>query len=307
VSIVIPHFNYSHLIEDAIKSVLDQSHTNWECVIVDDRSEPQHVERLKEVVALHPDARIKVQYNQVNQGQVPTFFSGLERTTGDFVCLLDPDDRYTEHFLESVLRIHLTAGIMVPVVSTDQFLATERGVLGSGIRADMRIATLEKKGRYISVDMNEEPNLLLIRANEPGWHWTSTSAIMFRRAALNYLKPHKALAYKGCADGYLAQGAHALGGTLFWAQPMIYRLLHNKNAWIAETIYSSFQNKQREGAGQWAAVARVDALEAIRANGNEPAEWRRVANNTAPTPKKSWRRHLTRWGNSLGKRLTSHA
>lgn len=108
---------------------------------------------------------------------------------------------------------------------------------------------------------------------------------MFRRAALKFLKPNKKLAYKRCADGYLAQGAHALGGTLFLQKALVYRTLHAQNSWIDADIYASGQDMQRKGAPQWAKTAFQDALEAIRANGLP--EFRLTPEkNPAPGPQK---------------------
>jgi hypothetical protein len=41
--------------------------------------------------------------------------------------------------------------------------------------------------------------------------WTSISAMMFRRAALNILRPNRELAYKRAFDAYMAQGAQLFG------------------------------------------------------------------------------------------------
>ena len=38
VSIVVPCYNQSHFLDDALESVLNQSYTNWECIIVNDGS-----------------------------------------------------------------------------------------------------------------------------------------------------------------------------------------------------------------------------------------------------------------------------
>ena len=51
---------------------------------------------------------------------------------------------------------------------------------------------------------------------------------MFRRAALNLMRPYRPLGYKIQADAYLAQGAHLLGGTLFLTKPLIYRGIHRR-------------------------------------------------------------------------------
>jgi len=247
ISIVVTHYNYSDFVKDALESLVNQTYKNWECVVVDDASQPRHRTNLETIISGFADERIRLHCHSTNMGQVPSFFTGVSKTTGDFVCLLDPDDRYASTFLEDALTTHLDAGILCPLVSTDQILATKRGVIGSGLRANFRIATARPVGNYFELEPSQQPRVFYIPAKVPGWHWTSTTALMFRRAALNYLRPHKPLAYKGCADGYLAQGAHVLGGTLFLQKPLVFRTLHEKNSWISDEIFSSFRISSGQG------------------------------------------------------------
>lgn len=326
ISVIVTHYNYSGHVRDAILSILDQTHENWECVIVDDASDAAHRDALKTIVDEINDRRVTILPLDENGGQVPSFFAGLGQTTGDFVCLLDPDDRYAETFLEEALAIHLGAGVMCPILSTDQYLITERGVIGAGLRAEFHIAAMRQQGKFLEVCESEKPRLLYIPAKTRGWHWTSTSAMMFRRAALNYLKPSKKLAYRGCADGYLAQGMHRLGGTLFLQKALVYRTLHASNAWISSDIYASSQDKQREGAQQWSPQALLDAIESIRANGlpnfeREPEKSQEQPREKAPEKpqanpqvtkapgnneiqgRRGVGRHLDRWQRSIRKRI----
>ncbi|SFV27552.1 glycosyltransferase family 2 protein [Hyphomicrobium facile] len=309
VSVVVTYRNYSAYVEGALRSLLDQTHKNWECVVVDDASDSPHRERLTSIVGELNDSRIKIHQLSENVGQVPSFFAGVEQTTGNFICLLDPDDRYAETFLEEALGAHLNVGVMCPIVSTEQFLMTERGVIGSGLRGDLYTAGMRPYGKYLEARKPEKPRILFVWASIPGWHWTSSSAMMFRRAALKYLKPNRKLVYKGCADGYLAQGAHALGGTLFLQKPLVYRMLHASNAWIDADIYASGQDMQRKGAHRWSEQAFTDAIEAIRHNGL-PEFRRDPPKEPAPPPKKievpqqrGMRRHLERWRKSIRKRV----
>jgi glycosyltransferase involved in cell wall biosynthesis len=304
ISIIITHYDYAEHVKEAISSIINQTHNNWECVVVDDASEPAQRTKLATIVNSFGDDRVRLEQHATNKGQVPAFFTGMSKTTGDFVCLLDPDDRYAPTFLEESLAAHMNAGIMCPILSTEQILVTDRGVIGSGLRGDIGVAMARNIGKYFALDPPEKPRLLYIPATLRGWHWTSTSAMMFRRAALNYLKPIKSLAYNSCADGYLAQGAHMLGGTLFLPKGLLYRTVHSKNAWITDEIYSSFQNKQRPGVSQWAKVALADAVEAIRANGLPEIEQARVEKEIVAR-RRGIRRHIIRWRQSLSKRFAS--
>lgn len=89
VSIIIPTYNYGHLINETIESVLNQTYTNWECIIVDDGS----TDNTKDVVAifLKKDNRIKYVY-QDNCGTSSAKNKGIEIATGEYLLFLDSDD-----------------------------------------------------------------------------------------------------------------------------------------------------------------------------------------------------------------------
>src|SRR5690606_28652177 len=104
--------------------------------------------------------------------------------------------------------------------------------------------------------LEEQPaSTYFIPSSKLGWHWTSSSAMMIRRAALNYLRPHRPLPFRGEFDTYMGHGAHMLGGTLFYAKPLVFRMLHEGNAWHTNQFYSSFQRRARPDAGGWEKLA----------------------------------------------------
>lgn len=270
VSIIITHYNYSDFISDAIRSVLDQTHNNWELVIVDDASSPEHRRKLEEILSSIRDDRVRYLPLPENVGQVLTFFAGFDQTTGDFVCLLDPDDRYAATFLEEALSVHLNEVVSCPIVSTDQLLLTKNGLISGGYRANIKLPECEKKNG-ISIIGDHPHRTYYIPANIHGWHWTSTSAMMFRRAAVNYLRPHKPLPFKRAFDQYMAKGSHMLGGTLFYTRPLVYRMVHERNAWHSNRFYSSFQRRMHPDAENWAEITNVLIRETLIRN-NAPSK-----------------------------------
>jgi glycosyltransferase involved in cell wall biosynthesis len=297
VSIIVTHFNYSDHIEDALLSLLDQTHENWECVVIDDGSDPAHVLAVEAIIEKIASPKITLVRMEENAGQIPAFFAGLSYTSGEFVCLLDPDDRYDDAFLEAALAAHLNPVTFCPIVSTDQRLLTASGAI-TGVYAAHSLKSAHQRhpdavatlGAFMGVGGYD---LLYFPAERAGWLWTSTSAMMFRRAALHYLRPHKVLSYRGSADSYLAQGAHLLGGTLFVDKPLVYRTVHASNAWLTEHVFSMSQNKKKTYGEERSRQCRADAIEATAANGAPPlykarpkgllAKWRRSFD-------KRWRR-----------------
>ncbi len=95
-SIVIPTYNRANMIPVAIESVLAQTYTNWELIIVDDGS----TDNTREVVRKYCDKRIKY-YQQENKGRSTARNKGIDISSGSYICLLDDDDYYLEIFLSN--------------------------------------------------------------------------------------------------------------------------------------------------------------------------------------------------------------
>lgn len=89
VSIIIPCYNYGHLLGDTLDSVLNQTYQNWECIIVDDGS----IDNSKEIAVKYCsiDTRIKYLY-QPNKGLATARNTGLRDSQGEFIQFLDADD-----------------------------------------------------------------------------------------------------------------------------------------------------------------------------------------------------------------------
>lgn len=292
VSIIITHRNYSDFIRDAILSILDQTHPNWELVIADDASTPEHRERLAHILAGIDDRRISSVHLDENRGQVAAFYAGWELTSGDFTCCLDPDDRYAPTFLEEALAAHLNRSVSAAVVATDQYLASRNGLLSSSYFPDAEFYRAMKQGSIAPIGARSDQPFF-IPSGRDGWHWTTTSALMFRRAVIEYLKPHRQPPFMGAFDSYAAHGAHLLGGTIFLPKPLIYRMIHENNRWHTNRFYSSFQRRDHERADNASELAHSFAREVLEQNG---------ANIPPPRPRRR-RGVFGRWQRSIAKRL----
>jgi len=97
-SIVLPTYNRAHLIETAVKSVLNQTFSDWELIIVDDGS----TDNTRELIQTYQekDARIRYIY-QENQERSVARNNGIEKATGQYVCFLDSDDYFLKEKLAS--------------------------------------------------------------------------------------------------------------------------------------------------------------------------------------------------------------
>ncbi|PBQ33842.1 hypothetical protein CNR22_19330 [Sphingobacteriaceae bacterium] len=89
VSIVIPCYNYALFLNDAVQSVVDQTYTKWECLIIDDGSKDNTAEVAKQLAEKHTG----VYYHYKDNGGLSSARNyGIERAKGSFICFLDADD-----------------------------------------------------------------------------------------------------------------------------------------------------------------------------------------------------------------------
>ncbi len=123
-SVIISTYNQGHFIGQAIRSVLGQTWSNFELLIVDDGS----TDNTRAVVASFDDARIRYLY-QKNQERSAARNHGIERARGEVIAFLDADDLYLPHHLatlttalEKLPECGLLAGGSVTVNSEGQII-----------------------------------------------------------------------------------------------------------------------------------------------------------------------------------------
>ncbi len=102
VSIIMPIFNASKFLNEAINSVLKQTFQNYELILIDDGSTDNSYE-ICEMFAKN-DNRIKIIHKE-NSGVSDTRNYGLKIAAGKYICFLDADDIFSPLFLESMLKI----------------------------------------------------------------------------------------------------------------------------------------------------------------------------------------------------------
>ncbi len=95
ISVIIPVYNGEKTISDTIQSVINQSYTNLEIIVIDDGS----VDSTLEVVKSIDDSRIQV-FSCQNSGACAARNRGLSKASGKYIAFLDADDLWTFDKLE---------------------------------------------------------------------------------------------------------------------------------------------------------------------------------------------------------------
>lgn len=101
ISIVLPSYNCSTFIRAAIQSVLDQSYSKWEMIIVDDCSSDDTVEFVLPFV--EQDSRISLIKLTENSGAAVARNRGIEVARRRYIAFLDSDDLWLPNKLEKQL------------------------------------------------------------------------------------------------------------------------------------------------------------------------------------------------------------
>jgi len=100
VSVITASYNYENYISDTIKSVLAQTFSDWELIIVDDASSDNSVNIIKSFL---DDKRIKLICHDKNKGLSETLKTGLKYAQGEWIAFLESDDMLTPDCLEKRL------------------------------------------------------------------------------------------------------------------------------------------------------------------------------------------------------------
>ena len=102
ISVIIPLYNKRETISRAIDSVLRQSPSPHEIIVVDDGSSDGSGEIVEAMVAANPHIRL---IRQPNGGVSAARNRGIEAASGEYVALLDGDDAWCEGYLAEIVRL----------------------------------------------------------------------------------------------------------------------------------------------------------------------------------------------------------
>lgn len=95
-SVIVPLYNKAPYVEKALRSVLDQTFTDYELIVVNDGSKDDSLAVAKRVL----DGSGAIIIDQENAGVSTARNNGVVASHGDYICFLDADDWWEPRFLE---------------------------------------------------------------------------------------------------------------------------------------------------------------------------------------------------------------
>ena len=101
VSVIVPTYNVEDFLLQCLTSIAEQTYKNFECIIIIDGATDRSFEIAKDFCKL--DARFRV-YWQENAGSGPARNNGLDKSTGELIMFVDPDDWCKTDYIENMVR-----------------------------------------------------------------------------------------------------------------------------------------------------------------------------------------------------------
>lgn len=135
VSVIIPTYNRSSYLREAIKSAVQQNYKNIEILVSDNCSS----ENPQAIVESFQDSRIKFWRNETNIGMFANAINTFKKAQGKYVASLNDDDVWNEDFLEKLVP-HLEANPDLTLAFCDHYIINASGEIDA--------PTTERNTRY---------------------------------------------------------------------------------------------------------------------------------------------------------------
>ena len=100
ISVIVPLYNKEDFVATSIGSILKQSYSDYEIIIVNDGSTDKSVN----IVKAFNDRRIRI-INQENAGVSAARNKGIEEAKGEYIAFLDADDVWNEDYLATLMEL----------------------------------------------------------------------------------------------------------------------------------------------------------------------------------------------------------
>ncbi len=105
ISVVIPAYTRTHFLRKAIQSVLDQTYSYFEIIIIDDNSNSSISNIIEKIIKSFNDSRIHYISHGINRGVSAARNTGIRSSNGKYIAFLDTDDEWLPDKLDEQIKI----------------------------------------------------------------------------------------------------------------------------------------------------------------------------------------------------------
>lgn len=237
ISVIVPCYKQAQYLDECLQSVLDQTFTNWECIIVNDGS-PDNTEEIAKKW-LEKDLRFKYLYKE-NGGLSSARNAGINLAKGEWIQLLDCDDiidlekfEKSNVFFDSCdlvlgnFQMIYDANLKPPFCDiTKHPITLKTLIMQWDIDFNIPIhCAIFKKNKIEKIKFNED-----LKAKEDWVFWIT----LFSKEIINYQLINKPLAFYRYNNEGLSKNANVIFENIYFANNFIYE---NNNLEIKELMF----------------------------------------------------------------------
>ncbi|WP_051956045.1 glycosyltransferase family 2 protein [Beijerinckia mobilis] len=262
VSIIISNYNYARYLESCVDSVVAQTYSHIEIIIVDDKSTDDSHLVLDKLASAHN--HLIIIKRTENGGQSAAALDGLARATGSFIVFLDADDILLPHAIVSHVHTHLSLRFPVGFTCADMLQIGGNTLMGSTSlplstfvvsNPDRRFHPRTSTSNLIPLPYSAPKDLLehiyLVEPWDTKWAWSATSAVMFRRDALSFWKDTPGLQkLRYSLDAFFCYGVNGLCGSAIIDIPLAAYRIHGRNGFAARIPLNHIRTFELNSQGE---------------------------------------------------------
>lgn len=130
ISIIVASYNYQDLIKETLNSLLEQTYDNYEIIVVDDGSEDNSIQVIKEYAKKSAKVHLYTHSGQKNKGLPETIKLGIQKSNGKYIAFCESDDKWSvDHLEKKVCMINKYEDVRIILNGIEMFgdiIAIER-------------------------------------------------------------------------------------------------------------------------------------------------------------------------------------
>jgi len=228
ISVITPTYSHERFVETCIKSVLQQTYSNWEQIIIDDGS----TDGTAELALGFRDSRIHVE-RQENQGPFQlanTYNRALALAKGEFVAILEGDDFWPDEKLATLITAFSDSDVVLAYGE-----AADVDAKGQEQRTDSNTTRLRKGLSHSVLFNNPTGSATRYMLLAEGRSLVSPSTVVIRRSALEKIGGFQYVEGLPLTDYPTFMELSLIGRFCYSGKTMGYRRHHQNSVTVRHT------------------------------------------------------------------------
>lgn len=228
-SFIVTSYNYANFIEKNLNSIKNQTFNDFEIIVVDDFSDDNSIEIIKNFINRNPNLKIKLIKHDKNQGQLKACITGLNKAEGEYITFVDSDDILLSTYAEELLKAHEKEN--VGFISCNCIKINEN---------DEEILEHKPKNNGNIKKLN------LFSSPFGGWYWMPMTSAMFKKSTLETIKNYENTdEWRICPDKFLFNLVHLTNSSARFDKILVKKRCHKNNAGNFNRRKINFENNKK--------------------------------------------------------------